>query len=43
MNIRDVLLLGVAIRCLDRSGMQIKSAEVRFGKRLRHDEREDSM
>ena len=39
MNIRNFQFLGLAIRCLDRGRMQIKSAELRFGERLRHDER----
>jgi hypothetical protein len=41
--VRNLLLLSVAIRCLDRSRMQIKSTELGFRKRLRHDQGGDAM
>jgi hypothetical protein len=31
MDVRNLLLLGVAIRCLDGSRMQIKSTELDLG------------
>src|ERR1700746_2791129 len=43
MDVRNLLLLSVAIRCLDGSRMQIKSTELRFRERLRHDEGGDAM
>src|SRR5260221_850960 len=43
IDVRNLLLLSVAIRCLDRSRMQIKSTELGFRKRLRHDEGGDAM
>src|SRR5260221_2779750 len=43
MDVRKLLLVGVAIRCLDGSRMQIKSTELRFRERLRHDEGGDAM
>ena len=42
-DVRNLLFLGVAIRFLDRSRMQIKTTEFRFRERLRHDERGDAM
>src|ERR1700751_1205830 len=38
IDVRNLLLLSVAIRCLDGSRMQIKSTELGFRKRLRHDQ-----
>src|SRR5260221_4436671 len=43
MDVRNPLLRGVAIRWLDGSRMQIKSTELRFRERLRHDEGRDAM
>jgi hypothetical protein len=38
MDVRETLFLSVAIRCLDGSGVQIKSMEFRFRECLRHEE-----
>src|SRR5258708_12922431 len=43
MDVRNLLLLGVAIRCLDGGRMQIKSTEFRFRECFRHDEGGDAM
>src|ERR1700751_645534 len=43
IGVRNLLLLSVAIRCLDGSRMQIKSTELGFRKRLRHDQGGDAM
>src|SRR5215469_9709569 len=43
IDVRNLLLLSVAIRCVDRSRMQIKSIELGVRKRLRHDQGGDAM
>jgi len=43
MDVWNLLLLGVAIRCLDGGRMQIKSPKFRFRKRFRHEEGGDAM
>src|SRR5258708_17084349 len=43
IDVRNLLLLSVAIRRLDGSRMQIKSTELRFRERLRHDQGGDAM
>src|SRR5258708_10469012 len=43
IDVRNLLLRSVAIRCLDGSRMQIKSTELRFRERLRHDQGGDAM